>query len=276
MLCSDLDRTILPNGAPEESSGARDWLRVLADRPEMHLAYVSGRNRKLMIDAIETYAIPAPDYAIGDVGATIYHIEDGCRWRPWEQWKYEIAVDWNGYNRGEIASLLEDIEALELQEADKQNTFKLSYYAPMTDAPRGVMDALDVRLKSKGIRASLIWSIDEAEGRGLLDILPERANKYHAIRFLMKHKGFEEHATVFAGDSGNDLSVLTSGLQSVLVKNASVQVREEARRKIDAQGKSHRLYFARGGFLGMNGNYAAGVIEGLAHYIPEVRGWLSR
>ncbi|MFW6342910.1 MAG: haloacid dehalogenase, partial [Halothiobacillaceae bacterium] len=42
-----------------------------------------------------------------------------------------------------------------------------------------------------------------------------------------------------------------------------------------AQGQIDNLYLARGGLRGMNGNYAAGVIEGVAHYIPEVLEWLA-
>jgi hypothetical protein len=31
----------------------------------------------------------------------------------------------------------------------------------------------------------------------------------------------------------------------------------------------HRLYLPKGNFAGMNGNYAAGLMEGLAHFLPE-------
>jgi hypothetical protein len=30
------------------------------------------------------------------------------------------------------------------------------------------------------------------------------------------------------------------------------------------------LYLARGGLLEMNGNYSAGILEGVAHYHPEL------
>jgi len=31
---------------------------------------------------------------------------------------------------------------------------------------------------------------------------------------------------------------------------------------------------ATGGYLGMNGNYSAGIIEGIAHFWPEIDAWL--
>jgi hypothetical protein len=124
------------------------------------------------------------------------------------------------------------------------------------------------------VRASLIWSVDEMNHIGLLDVLPRDATKLHAIRFLMKRKDFDVAHTVFAGDSGNDLPVLTSGLQAVLVRNAIEPVRAHALQAVAAAGRAERLYLAAGGFLGMNGNYSAGVLEGLAHFIPEVEDWL--
>jgi hypothetical protein len=91
----------------------------------------------------------------------------------------------------------------------------------------------------------------------------------------MNKKGFSEKHTVFAGDSGNDLPALTSGLQAVLVKNAADYVRHEAREMVTENGFEDMLYFARGGFLGMNGNYCAGVLEGLAHFLPKTKEWMT-
>lgn len=274
LLCSDLDRTLLPNGPQPESPEARPRLRRLAQRPELTLAYVSGRHRALLEQAIEEYDLPLPDYAIGDVGTTIYAIEDG-HWRPWDSWYQAIAPDWRGNTREDLQAWFCDIELLRLQEAEKQNVFKLSYYAPADIEPDNLLNQLRQRLDMEDIRASLIWSIDEAADIGLLDILPARATKLHAVRFLMQHKGFTHEQTVFAGDSGNDLPALSSGLQAVLVKNARDDVRSEALQRLQAAGQRDRLYLAQGGLLGMNGNYAAGVLEGLVHFLPQTREWLQ-
>jgi len=274
LLCSDLDRTLLPNGAQPESPEARRLLRRLAERPELTLAYVSGRHQALLEQAIEEYDLPLPDYAIGDVGTTIYDVEEG-HWRPWESWHEEIAADWRGHTRQDLQAWFADIDLLRLQEAEKQNDFKLSYYAPAEIEPDDLLEQLRRRLDAKDVRASLIWSIDEAAGTGLLDILPERATKLHAIRFLMQHKGFAHQQTVFAGDSGNDLPALSSGLQAVLVKNARNDVRDEAVQRLQAAGQRDRLYLAQGGLLGMNGNYSAGVLEGLVHFLPHTLAWLQ-
>ncbi len=273
LLCSDLDRTILPNGRQPESSRARPRLRRVGARQELTLAYVSGRSEGLLKAAIDEYDIPVPDYGIGDVGTTIY--EPRRDWAPWKDWAEEIGRDWGGRTREELAALFENLSALRLQEPEKQNTFKLSYYTDAGADAKGLKAEMAERLSAEGVRASLIWSVDEQENVGLLDVLPERATKVHAIRFLMKKKGFSEDRTVFAGDSGNDLPALTSGLRAVLVRNARNDVRREARETMADKGLEDRLYLAGGGFLGMNGHYAAGVLEGLAHFLPETKDWMT-
>jgi hypothetical protein len=85
----------------------------------------------------------------------------------------------------------------------------------------------------------------------------------------MAMQGFEPDQTVFAGDSGNDLDVLTSDIPSVLVANADADIKARM-----ATVSAAKLYLAKGDFLGMNGNYCAGILEGVAHYHPDIDVWL--
>jgi len=272
LLCSDLDRTLLPNGPQPESPQARPLLRRLAAHPDLILAYVSGRHLALIEQAIAEYDLPRPQFAVGDVGTSIYRLVGG-EWRLWDQWSQHIATDWAGHPAGDLAPLFADIGIIALQEPEKQNRFKLSYYADPTHDHVSLLADMRRRLQARGVRASLMWSVDETTATGLLDVLPASATKLGAVRFLMAELGIEETRTLFAGDSGNDLPVLTSGIPAVLVANVISEVREEAEWGAQAAGHADRLYVARGGFLGMNGNYAAGVLEGLAHFHPQ---WVER
>jgi len=262
LLCTDLDRTVIPNGSQPESAGARELFSRLVGTPDVQLAYVSGRHRALIEQAIDEYQLPLPDFAIADVGSTIYQLEDGA-WKRWQSWDDEIGGDWQGHSTEVLHSLLSDIDSLQLQELEKQNLHKLSYYLPLNQDHQPAVAEIKQRLQAGKIRANLIWSIDEAEGIGLLDILPAKANKLHAIEFLMLQRGYDGRETIFAGDSGNDLDVLLSPVQSVLVGNAESQVRSAA----SAAGQN--IYLASGGFLNMNGNYSSGILEGIVHYRPE-------
>lgn len=268
LLCTDLDRTLIPNGAQPESPMAQERFWQLAKCEEVTLAYVTGRHRALIEQAIAEYDLPQPDFAIADVGTTIYHI-DSSGWQQLEEWDRQIALDWRGLTHEELYRLLSVFPALRLQEKDKQNRHKLSFYVPLETGAQGLIDEMSALLKYSDIKANLIWSIDEWGGIGLLDVTPASANKLHAIRFLMQQEDFHHANTIFAGDSGNDLDVLMSPILSVLVANASAEVKTQA-----ASAHEESLYVARGGYLGMNGNYSAGIIEGVAHYLPEVDAWL--
>jgi HAD superfamily hydrolase (TIGR01484 family) len=271
LLCCDLDRTVLPNGSAREDPEARPVFRQVTARSEILLVYASGRSERLLRHAIEKFEIPEPAYAVGDVGSTIFSIQEGT-WHRLDAWYEQIADDWKGRSRNDLEAMIGQVVGLELQEPDKQGRFKLSYYADLTREREHYLQAVREPLGSSGIDASISWSIDEAEGTGLVDILPASATKHHAVAYLVDRLGVSHGRTVYAGDSGNDLPALTSGLQAVLVANARRQVREDALR--EAEDPS-RLYLACGGFHGLNGNYASGVLEGLAHFIPDVDPWIG-
>ena len=268
LICSDLDRTLIPNGFQKESAHARPVFRRLAENANIYLAYVSGRDRKLILDAIEEFYLPEPDYAIGDVGTTFYRVMNG-NWQLSDDWSDEIGKDWKGLNWEQLAEFFEDMDDMRLQETEKQSPYKLSFYTDQNVDQQRLIKHIRIVLDEKGVHANIIWSVDEISTNSLLDIVPARANKLLAIQFLMQQEQFSGERTVFAGDSGNDLDVLTSGLQAILVKNANENVRKEAIDSLSVKHITNRLYLPKGNFCGMNGNYAAGVLEGLVHFIPE-------
>ncbi|MFT5450502.1 MAG: HAD superfamily hydrolase (TIGR01484 family) [Gammaproteobacteria bacterium] len=269
LLCTDLDRTLIPNGIQAESPCARARFCALVKHPEVALVYVSGRNRKLIEQAIFNYRLPQAEMVVSDVGTNIYEI-DNKGWRVNQDWQAEITPDWSGYNRGQLHNLLNDLGALRIQAHSKQNTYKLSYYVPLHVEQRRLDAIIRSRLHDHAIEASLVWSIDEPAGVSQLDILPLRATKLHAIEFICATLGVALGNTVFAGDSGNDLPVLTSNVPAVLVANALPKVAQQATAEAQRLGNLACLYLANGSFLGMNGNYAAGILEGVAHYYPEM------
>jgi len=274
LLCADLDRTLIPNGAQPESPAAREMLRRLADHDHVQIAYVSGRDAGLVHDAIRDYALPTPDFVIGDVGTSIYSTAGGDGWQMLDSWVGHIAPDWEGRAPGDLLNALDTIEGLSPQEPAKQNRFKVSFYIDLCTDSEATLAQAAGRLKTLGVETRLVYSIDEQADTGLLDVLPERAGKLQAIEFLMHTLGYDENSTVFAGDSGNDLDVLGSRIPAVLVANASDDIRQSAVALSAENGFADRLYLARGSFIAMNGNYAAGVIEGIAHYRPMLRDWL--
>lgn len=275
LICTDLDRTLIPNGAPAESRGARAHFSILAGAARVTLVYVSGRHRELVEAAIREYALPVPDYVIGDVGTTIYRVGSEHAWQADDAWERAIAADWKGLDRAALADALADLPDLRLQEPAKQNRYKLSYYlAPDADRAN-LVAAIDSRLRALGVNARQIWSVDEAAATGLLDVLPARVSKRHAIHMLMDELGFAETETVFCGDSGNDLEVLASPIPAVLVANSTPEFQAQVLEAVSVAGSEDRFYLARGGFMGLNGNYAGGMLEGIAHFFPASVDWMG-
>ena len=273
LICTDLDRTLLPNGTQPESQHAREYFSRLCERREVTLVYVSGRNRKLVEKAITCYRLPRPALVISDVGTKIYDLRDGG-WSTLHEWEAEIAPDWKGMSATDLRRLFHDIRGLQLQEREKQNIYKLSYYFSLHQDKASFQEQLQQRLTQQQLQASLTWSVDDPAGIGLLDITPRSATKLHAVEFIRQALGFSLEDTIYAGDSGNDLPVLISPIQAILVANASAAVRAEVLQEAEKIGTLDRVYLARGGAFG-NGNYSTGIIEGILHYKPGVQSWLQ-
>lgn len=275
LLCVDLDRTLIPNGDQPESPGARELLNHLVSQAQVTLAFVTGRHRELVEEAIDTYHLPPPDYVIANVGSTIYQVKSG-NWSSWTHWERELGRSWGLNTHSDIQFIFNDLESLRLQEPEKQGKYKLSYFLPLQSDLGDLEREMYARLDTAGIQATLVWSVDEQASIGLLDVLPATATKQHAIEFLMEKLGFGLANTIFAGDSGNDLAVLAGPIKAVLVANATDEVRQKALNAAQAGANSDALYLAHGNFNSMNGNYSAGILEGVVHYLPQVEALLRR
>lgn len=275
LLCTDMDRTVIPNGVQAEHEKARKSFTTFCRHPQIELVYVTGRHLDLVKQAIHTYCLPIPDYIIADVGTRIYK-RDNLGWEKLSTWEEEIDKDWQGQSAQQLKSLFSDIAELRMQEQSKQNVHKLSYYVSLHSGQQKLLLEMQRRLDHAGVKASLVWSVDEPKGIGLLDILPLNATKLHAIEFLCEQLDYLKEEVIFAGDSGNDLAVMGSDFFSVLVANSAKEVKEEAQSMAMISGNSNTLHIATGNGNNMNGNYTAGVLEGVAHFFPAFHKQLAQ
>ncbi|MFH2128927.1 MAG: HAD family hydrolase, partial [bacterium] len=127
LICTDLDRTLIPNGDQPESRGARERFAQLVSDKEIFLTYVTGRDQASVKEAIETFRLPVPDFVIADVGTSIIQVSDSS-WKRVTEWDEKLAKSWGVGQSGQISELLLDIEALQLQDAENQKLYKLCYY----------------------------------------------------------------------------------------------------------------------------------------------------
>jgi len=102
------------------------------------------------------------------------------------------------------------------------------------------------RLRVLDLRAKLIYSHE-----AFLDLLPIRASKGLALRYLALKWDIAPEALLVAGDSGNDEEMLTGNTLAVVVGNYSPEL-EQLR-------DQPRVYFA-------DAPHAWGILEGIGHY----------
>jgi len=267
LICTDLDRTLIPNGAEPVSDGALNIFTVLCHSNNIRLCYVTGRNLELTNHAILEYKLPIANFLICDVGASAYSFQEN-EYSIDLGWINEIESDWNGMDINLIEELLDDVSDLILQDRDNQSIYKLSYCTK--NNPDSPISEIKKRLKLISVNINIISSYDENKKLHLIDILPRSVSKLHAINYLMEKNGDTYDNTIFCGDSGNDIDVFTSGLPSVIVKNAHQDGFNQIN-KTENSGTALNIYRAQGDFFHLNGNYVSGILEGLSHYHERLK-----
>jgi sucrose-6F-phosphate phosphohydrolase len=262
ILATDMDRTLLPNGHWEADPGAVELFNKLTREHGVLVVYVTGRNLQLTEAAVREFGVRPPDILIGDVGTSIRKYDNG-EWHFDEGWIAHIRKMSPRWDASAIRSAVGSIEGLREQEPQHQNPFKQSYYADHARRD-DILAAIEGRVEGRYDEV-IVYSYDSMDDKGLVDFLPDSATKQTALEYVADENGCERGEVVFCGDSGNDIFPLTAGFSGVLVRNADEQLVENVRKAmVDNPGL--KVYFAKGGFMGLNGNYTSGVLEGAAHY----------
>jgi sucrose-phosphate synthase len=234
LIVADVDNTLL---------GDRDGLRVLLDHLDAHrhgtaFAVATGRTFESAMRALKEWQVPLPDLLVTSVGTEIHYGPDLEKDAGWER---HIRAFWR---RDAVERTLEPVPGLRLQQKPNQREFKLSYNLdPETTPP---LAEIRRRLRARGLAASLVLS-----QRKFLDVLPVRASKGKAIRYLSYKWGFPLDRVLVAGDSGNDEGMLRGETLGIVVANYSPE--------LERLRGSHKVYFA-------SRRFAWGILEGAEHY----------
>lgn len=252
LFAADLDGTLLPNTGKQPVAGClertQDLLAWLLDG-NCPVCFISGRYLTLAKKAQKTFRFPPPTWWVCNVGTEIYNSQ-GVRDERWFQ------LLGPAFDHEAMQSALYKIRRLSLQELAKQGPHKFSLYYP--EPNEVIQTEILSRLAPLGYQLRLVYSVEEATGRALIDVIPKQAGKALALRYLADKYSFENGRVFFAGDSGNDLDALISGICGTLVGNAPESVRRQARR-LQEQMPDARLYFAQAYF-------GDGIIEGLQFF----------
>ncbi len=234
-IITDIDNTLIGS---QENENLNDLLALLTkNRSVIGFCVATGRTITSAVEYLEQHNVHAPDIIISSVGSEIYYGKD---LHYSQGWKTHISSRWN---RAKIVELLKDVDFIEYQEEITQRRFKISYLMKPGKDRLAVIHDLLLRHKC---RYSLIYSHQR-----YLDILPYRASKGKAIRYLSYKWGIPLKNILVCGDSGNDEEMLRGKPLAVVVGNYSEELEKLK------HGKN--IYFAKQ-------KYAGGIMEAVKHY----------
>jgi sucrose-phosphate synthase len=235
LIASDIDHTLLG-----DDEALKEFINLLKQTDsKIGFAVATGRTVDSAFSVLKENNVPYPDIIISSVGAEIYYNYQG-RLIYSTGWKAHIKHQWN---KNKIINLLSQFNFLQYQEEENQREFKISYYT--SENPEYLKKIQKVLVKNK-IKANVIFSHGQ-----YLDILPYRASKGKAIRYLAYRWNIPSENILVAGDSGNDSEMLKGDLLGVVVANYSSE--------LESLKGQNRIYFA-------NREYAGGIVEGIEHY----------
>lgn len=208
----------------------------------------TGRTLDSTLDFLKQLNIPLPDILITSVGAEIHYCHRSGRMVEDITWRSHIDYRWQPR---ELKKIINKLPGVKLLPKSEQREHKISYAINSARAP--AIAEIKKELRRHDQHAKLIYSEDKN-----LDVLPIRASKGLAIRYLSMKWGIPLDRIFVVGDSGNDEEMLLGDTLGVVVANHSVELER-------LKGKS-RIYFAQG-------SHADGIIEGLTFYnfLDEIR-----
>ncbi len=235
-------------------------LHEAIDSEWIDLIFVTGRFVASILEAIDEFELPSPDWIIGDVGSSIYRANNQSPGHYDQVGLYRQHLD-SICPSAELAAVHRRFATdlpIERQEEVNQGPHKLSYYCDAT-ALDTIVEQMEAMIERDQHPLSMVHSVDPDVGRGMIDVMPRGVNKAYALQWWSDHVDHDPTRMVYAGDSGNDLAALTSGVRGIVVGNAS----HDLRRKLDRHGKhlidQGLIYFSQNG-------YTTGVVEGARHH----------
>lgn len=212
LFSSDLDGTLIGN--PESTRRFRLAWENLHREQKPLLAYNSGRLVPDIQHVIALEGLPKPDYLIGGVGTQIY---DVAQQRLWTEFDRELAPGWD---LAKVKAAVSRLPGVVEQPAPFQHAYKSSWF--LERATRPLLERLEADLRDVGVEASVVYSSLRD-----LDVLPKRATKGNALRWLCAQLGLPLTDVLVAGDTGNDSAMfLLPGVHGILVENAQPELFE--------------------------------------------------
>lgn len=227
-LASDIDNTLTGCRAGAEAFG--EWRH----RSALPFVVATGRGMDAARLILNRWRLPMPDAFITDVGTTLMLADGAGGWRVCEDFSRSLDTGWD---REAVCAVLDRLD-LDPQPASTAGRHKISFFGDAADA-----SCIRAELDRAGLAARVVFS----HGR-LIDVLAPRGGKAAAIAAFAARHGWTLANAIAAGDSGNDVDMLTACGHAIVVGNA---------------GDELTSLPARPGLYRARRHHAGGIVEGL-------------
>ena len=238
MLVLDLDSSLdLPAVGP--LNDLRERLQKDAFAQSSGLVILSGRSLTLARQRYAELHLPDPDVWISSAGTELHH---GPGLDLDQGWTQRINQCWS---RQAVLKAMEDLQDhITLQDSDHQAAYKVSYL--LKEADPGLLSLARQRLRRDGLQAQ-----PHLRCHWFLDVLPQRASRSEAIRFLAMSWGLSfEQVMVVASQQGD--AELMDGLPATVVP-------ADHDRSLQVPHHQPRVYVSKRSSV-------SAVLDGLTHY----------
>ena len=199
----------------------------------------TGRRLDTTLKSLRQHGIPEPDVLITSCGTAIHYSPDLTEDVGWAQ---HIDRRWTP---SEVRRVLAGLPGLELQPKLQQSRFKISYFYDAEVALS--LEEINSLLHQEDLAVNVVLSFGQ-----YLDILPIRASKGQALRYVADRWDIPLEKTLVAGGSGADEDMMRGNTLAVVVANRH---HEELSHLVDAD----RIYYAQEA-------YVLGILEAIDHF----------
>jgi len=234
-IVTDLDQNLLGNPAAMER-----FAEVIRDNHrDVTFGIATGRRFDSALAVMKKHRIPRPDVLISSLGTRIHY---GTNLTEDDWWADHIDHHWNPQR---VRRVLAEVPGLEMQPNREQSAFKLSYFYDPEKAPSP--EEIVTLIRQTELTANVFCSFGQ-----FLDIVPSRASKGQALRYVSQLLGIPLEQMLVAGGSGADEDMMLGNTLAVVVGNRH---HEELSQLEDQEN----IYFA-------DQPHALGILQAIDHY----------
>jgi sucrose-phosphate synthase len=234
-LFTDLDQSLLGN-----AEGVRRFTEMMrANKRCANFGIATGRRLDTLLTELKRHGIPIPDVMITSLGTEIHYsaalvVDDFWSEHVDHLWKPQA-----------VRRALEDVPGLVPQRRTEQSRFKIAYHYDPNVAPP--VDEIMTLMRTLELSVNVIHAFGQ-----FLDIVPIRASKGQALRYVAHRFGIPLEHILVAGGSGADEDMMRGNTLAVVVANRH---HEELSQLVEMDN----IYFAREA-------HALGILEAIEHY----------